>query len=353
MRVITNRVMAEEALNIDALSVDELREELRKLNLQISGSKAVLRDRLRTAIREAESSANNENEKKLSDENSEDDEEGDSDSDNEENEATGRVSATRLPLSFKDVEDSLQTFSGDGKRNVRKWIEEFEETCEVCQWTEAQKIIYAKKLLRGSAKLFVSYEKCATSWKKLKKSLIKEFAKTANSKSVHKELACAKKQSDESFHEYMYRMMEIASHADIELEAKIQYIIEGIPDEPLNKSILYGAQSISDLRKRLTQYGTMKNNQKSTQKNQSTKPGKEMRREGARVPDKPVDAKRCHNCGDRNHKAADCPSKDKGTKCFQCREFGHIAANCGKRADAKQVNACNVAVKYDKKIYKI
>lgn len=31
-----------------------------------------------------------------------------------------RATATRLLLSFKDIEDSLQTFSGDGKQNVRK-----------------------------------------------------------------------------------------------------------------------------------------------------------------------------------------------------------------------------------------
>lgn len=76
---------------------------------------------------------------------------------------------------------------------------------------------------------------------------------------MHKELARARKQNDESYHEYMYRMMEITSHADIELEAKIQYIIEGIPDESLNKTILYGAQSIIDLRKLLMQYEIIKN----------------------------------------------------------------------------------------------
>lgn len=31
-----------------------------------------------------------------------------------------RATTTRLLLSFKDIEDSLQTFSGDGKQNVRK-----------------------------------------------------------------------------------------------------------------------------------------------------------------------------------------------------------------------------------------
>jgi len=229
-------------------------------------------------------------------------------------------------------------------------MEEFEETCEV--WTEAQKIIYAKKLLRGSAKLFVSYEKCAILWRKLKKSLIKEFSKTVNSKSVHKELLRARKQNDESYHEYMYRMMEIVSHADIELEAKIQYIIEGIPDEPLSKTILYGAKNITDLRKRLTQYEVMKISQKSSQKRQFMKSGKDMRREGSRAQDsRSVNVKRCHNCGEKNHKAAECPSKSKGTKCFKCQEFGHIAANCGTRTNLNtNVNECN-AVKYDQKIY--
>lgn len=111
-----------------------------------------------------------------------------------------------------------------------------------------------QKLLKGSAKLFVTYEKCASSWKQLRKSLIKEFSKAVNSRHVHKELSQAKKRNEESYHEYVYRMMEIASHADIELEAKIQYIIEGIQDEPFNKSILYGARDIKELRARLTQY---------------------------------------------------------------------------------------------------
>jgi len=145
--------------------------------------------------------------------------------------------------------------------------------------------------------------------------------------------------------------MEIASHANIELEAKIQYIIEGIPDEPLSKTILYGAKNITDLRKRLTQYEVMKISQKSSQKSQFMKSGKETRREGSRAQDsRSADIKRCHNCGEKDHKAAECPSKSKGTKCFKCQEFGHIAANCGTRANVKQVNECN-AIKYDQKIY--
>lgn len=137
---ITREDMAESELNIDELCVDELKEELRKLNLQVSGSKAVLRERLQAAIRKAKTSTK-EGKSKRGEENEdhgENDEEicednSDSNSDSEEddeNDATtaNRRTRTGLSLTFKDIEDSLQTFSGDGKQNVRKWMEEFEET---------------------------------------------------------------------------------------------------------------------------------------------------------------------------------------------------------------------------------
>lgn len=243
------------------------------------------------------------------------------------------------PLTFKDVEDSLQTFSGDGKQNVRKWLEDFNDTSKICLWSEAQKIIYAKKLLRGSAKLFIAYENCCKTWEKFEKALIVEFGKTVNSRQVHKELARTKKKNDESYHEYVYRMMEIASHADLETEAKIQYIIDGIQDEPVNKTVLYGAQNIKELRKKLTQYEAMKNavNQKS--KSQSYKPTKDATK-GPGGQGTKTDEKRCYNCGEKNHMGASCPLKSKGTKCFGCGEFGHIAAKCSKKEQPKQVNEC-------------
>lgn len=91
-------------------------------------------------------------------------------------------------------------------------------------------------------------------WIKLKKSLILEFGKTTNSKKVHHELARAKKKDGEFYKEYMYCMLEIASRAEFETEAKIQYIIDGIQDDAFNKSVLYGASDIKGLRKKLEQY---------------------------------------------------------------------------------------------------
>lgn len=67
----------------------------------------------------------------------------------------------------------------------------------------------------------VSYERRLTTWTRLKKSLILEFGKTVNSQKVHQEFARAKKKNNNSYQKYMYRMLKIASHVDIEIEAKI------------------------------------------------------------------------------------------------------------------------------------
>lgn len=42
----------------------------------------------------------------------------------------------------------IERMSGNGWKNLKKRV-------KVCRWTEAQKIIYAKKLLRRSVKLFI------------------------------------------------------------------------------------------------------------------------------------------------------------------------------------------------------
>ncbi|EFN62835.1 hypothetical protein EAG_00413, partial [Camponotus floridanus] len=100
---------------------------------------------------------------------------------------------SRTVLTFKDVEDALVTFSGDGTQSVQRWFVLFEETAELCFWTDAQKVVYVKRLLRGSAKLFANFECHARSYRDLKKALIEEFGKALNSRQIHKELSAVTK----------------------------------------------------------------------------------------------------------------------------------------------------------------
>lgn len=337
----------ETVIDVNVMKVEELKEELKKLKLRCTGSKTELRGRVRTAL------CREENEE-------DDDDEGESDAnenvdDKRETSVQRRREPTLQVLSFKDVEDSMRPFSGDSGQNVRQWLEEFEETAEVCRWIESRKIIYAKRLLRGSAKVFVSYERRMTTWVRLKKSLVSEFGKATNSKKVHQELARAKKKDSESYQEYMYRMLEIASHTDIETEVKIQYIIDGIQDDTFNKSVLYGASSIKELRKKLTQYeSTREQRQKlrhqplRAEKKTETKSDKS----GTGDQESKNQDKRCYNCGGKSHLATSCPYKEKGVKCFSCCQFGHIAAKCSEKKVEPSVNECSAVAKQNDRVCK-
>jgi len=58
-------------------------------------------------------------------------------------------------FTFRDVEESLEKFSGEGGKNYENWIQEFEEIANACNWNEIQKYLYARRLLSGAAKLAV------------------------------------------------------------------------------------------------------------------------------------------------------------------------------------------------------
>lgn len=193
-----------------------------------------------------------------------------SDEDSQDDEDTRTTCAPEIVKyvsTFRDVEDSVEPFSGDNEKSVLRWLKEFEQMAKLCEWSSVQKTIYARRLLRGSAKSFVNFEQCGKTWKELKKALKIEFAKNVNSHTIHKELAGRQKRGDETYHQYMYKMLDIASQVDMEKEAIIQYIIDGIPDDEANKVILYDARNLRELKMKLTHYEAMKNNAKAKQQN--------------------------------------------------------------------------------------
>lgn len=159
----------DKAADINLLSLDELKTRLRAMGLKTMGKKAVLRERLKAAIEESDESDDDdldedENDDEDEVENNDDDESEDDDGEEEkkrkkkmadkrsEKRSVNAVRGTdrnarhvrQVTLSFKDVEDALETFSGDGSESIHRWLSNLEETAELCQWTEAQQVIYAK-----------------------------------------------------------------------------------------------------------------------------------------------------------------------------------------------------------------
>jgi hypothetical protein len=56
-------------------------------------------------------------------------------------------------FNVRDIEDSMVCFRGVDGIRVEKWVTEFEQTATIFKFNELQKVLYAKRLLTGAAKM--------------------------------------------------------------------------------------------------------------------------------------------------------------------------------------------------------
>ena len=105
------------------------------------------------------------------------------------------VDETRSSYSFREIEDSLQTFSGDHNYPVARWIKSIDETKLIYNLNDSECFIYAKRLLRGTAKLFLRSTSCR-SWCELKAALLIEFCQYTTATDVHNALRNRKKNAN-------------------------------------------------------------------------------------------------------------------------------------------------------------
>ncbi|XP_036334943.1 uncharacterized protein LOC118745566 [Rhagoletis pomonella] len=148
------------------------------------------------------------------------------------------IQMSRFSINFRDFEDSVRHFDGSENIAVEIWLNEFEETAILMGWDELQKFIFAKKSLRGLAKLFIPSERGITAWQKLKAALAEEFKMVVNTAKIHKQLSARNMKTEETVQEYFLCMKELALRGNIEENALMQYVIEGIRDSNINKIVL-------------------------------------------------------------------------------------------------------------------
>lgn len=332
------------------LTMVQLKEELKRRKLKTAGPKNELVLRLLPFIQLEHEHGEAERDDVQDERNTkgvcggqDDDGESDTDSEGEITERRhNRTTETRRNqlLTFRDVEESMEIFNGDDKIDVKKWLNDFEEMAILCEWSDIQKVVYAKRLLRGSTKLFVNYEKCTRTWRKLRRALMEEFDTVVDSHAIHRELSRRKKTPSESCQAYIYKMLEIAAQADVDVKSVIQYIVEGVQDDGVNKTILHGARTIRELKEKFIQYEAIKKEAKSKAKQPKPDEKKKTTREDAGAGTSSTETRRCFNCGSRDHLGKMCPMKDKGAKCFKCNQYGHIAKLCRESTVTPRETAC-------------
>ncbi|KAH8389500.1 hypothetical protein KR215_007166 [Drosophila sulfurigaster] len=247
--------------------------------------------------------------------------------------AVGNGNVPRFALNFRDIEDSIRLFSGDDTLSIEVWINDFEDMASIMQWDSLHKFIFAKRSLRGLARMFVLSERGISTWQALKQALLSEFKKTTNSAELHKQMSERKMKRSESVLEYLLIMKELATRGNIDDEAIMQYVIDGISDRSVNKSILYNARDIKEFKEKLKAYEKMKGKVNYVEnddhsKNTNTKEQWSDAKEKYDDKDNNNNAIKCYNCGGKGHVSENCDHKSKGKRCFNCRSFGHISKDC-------------------------
>jgi len=149
------------------------------------------------------------------------------------------VSQVRESIKFHDVRESLNVFTGDDTYSITKWIEDLEEMSEVCGWSDVELFIYRKRLLSGTAALYLRSENGIKSWNRLRECLMNEFRNNLTSADVHRHLTARVKNYDESHQQYLFKMMEIAKQEDVSEDSLLDYVIAGIQDSEVNISLCF------------------------------------------------------------------------------------------------------------------
>ncbi|GFW97349.1 uncharacterized protein TNCV_3091871 [Trichonephila clavipes] len=159
-------------------------------------------------------------------------------------------------LFVKDLLLTLHSFSADDSYSIEHFFSDVEENLTFCPITEQQKNVFVKRLLTGTAKLFIQSQRGINSYSCIKTLLIQEFGKKINQYHMHRELQNRKMRPNETVFQYLVAIRELANRGQgfLDETSIMEYCINGIPDSPSNKLILYGCTTIQEFKEKLGIY---------------------------------------------------------------------------------------------------
>lgn len=236
---------------------------------------------------------------------------------------------TNYSFNFREIQETITPFSGDGNEEVDAWIVDMESTAVALGWSQQQLFVYGKNNLKGTARLAMSGRHQVTSWLTLKKCLKEEFQREVTMIEIHRTMVSRKWRKEESLLHYYYEMQRLGARGLLSDVDVIRYIIEGIQDTPYNKAVLYGCTGLTEFKKKLEMYQQIRSdaNRKQYRDNAGSSKAQEdeEKREGS---SRYGHERRCFQCGENSHLRHECKNPP---KCYSCGEVGHISPLCPKK----------------------
>lgn len=237
----------------------------------------------------------------------------------------------------------LSYYDGDGSYEL--WERQFQLLREAHQLTNDEAMIILGLRLRGKAMewLHSRPEYVVMTVQELLGEMRAMFHHPPSRVVRKREFEQRRWGQGERFSKYYHHKVILGNRVPINEEEMLEYLIEGIPDTTLRNQARierFGTKAALFMAfdKVVWQAGTetTRTSKRSTVKEKSSDEKQKLQaKDGHRN-----DYGRCHSCGARGHRVAECPTKERGVKCFQCREFGHIAAKCPRKTTAVTDKCC-------------
>ncbi|XP_041771724.1 uncharacterized protein LOC121593455 [Anopheles merus] len=236
---------------------------------------------------------------------------------------------TQSPTIIK-FEEFIDKFSGDNSDQIEQWLRELERAFLPYKMNETTKFYNARRLLTGTAALFVKTIDVET-YAELKEELLKTFAKTPSIENVYRQLRTRRLSRNESVARYVLEMKQIAGDEIVE-EELINIIIDGIGDPINTAAIRYSAKSVEELQQMLKKYEMIRPQKNSVQRVNIASSSTSPRNVSVVKNKNAIEEIRCYNCSKIGHYQSSCPSPRRPAgSCFLCHQMGHSYQNCPNR----------------------
>lgn len=214
---------------------------------------------------------------------------------------------------------------GDG---VAKWLRRIDHFRILYGWTEQMCLLYGTTRLSGAAaSWYRRYEEKIFNWTQFKQHLIVAFPETFDEADIHRQLEEMRKERDESYESFVYRVDALAQQGDFSTSATLKYIIKGLRNDPVYPSLL-ARQYVStlDLLQHIKWISSnlsmisARNSSATLRISKTTTMGSGASFSGGETV--------CFNCRETGHRSIDCPKPQRRERCSKCMKVGHTAEKC-------------------------
>ncbi|GFX93452.1 retrovirus-related Pol polyprotein from transposon 297 [Trichonephila clavipes] len=228
---------------------------------------------------------------------------------------------------LRDISATSRKFTGEDFYSVNSFFRDVEENFDLFPAiSSSQKLIFAKRLVCGTAKSFLFSQRNLNTYESFKKALIEEFSDSVTSIEIHRELEKRKMYKTETLMQYFNSMRELANRCDSKIDEAsiIQYVINGIDGPRSYKIFLYGATSFSEFKQKLRTYETViknmgihKSNSPNSRHSYESR-GRDLKQQSFQrnTSDAARNPQRCFNCNDIGHLSKSCPNYSRGPRCL-------------------------------------